>query len=249
MMCAMRSLQLQCAIVCGLALAMSGVALAQQAEQDVNADLAMPKPATSKRATQRLNFNIGKDDGHRVKRKSTKPPADADADAEADGAGIVTKPAQPRTAETDSQSDAHYAGVTPGHNVAPPHPPRGGGPVRVTWTGFQMKPEGGSRVFMQLTGQTPYEVRDGRDGLEVVIKRARLNQRNNGRALDTQHFASPVRSVHAVDRSGDVVVSIDTRGRSVHSEKIEGEGGYQYLMIDFQSDGPVAPAAAAKTDE
>ncbi len=130
-----------------------------------------------------------------------------------------------------------YRGVAPGGKIDPPHAPRVKTPVRVTWTGFEMKPEGGSRVFVQLTRETPYQVTEAEGGLRVTLRGVRLNLRNNGRTLDTHFFATPVKTVKVSARRGEVTVDIQTRGKPAHSERLEAQGGYQFLLIEFPSDG------------
>jgi hypothetical protein len=129
-----------------------------------------------------------------------------------------------------------------------PHAPRKKNPIRVTWTGFQMKAEGGSRVFVQLTSDAPYQVSDGADGLHVNIRGAKLHLRNNARALDTHFFATPVKSVKASEHGGDVTLVIETRGKAAHTEKVETQGGYQFLMIDFApaEGGNAEPASVSQ---
>src|SRR5262245_18624821 len=125
-----------------------------------------------------------------AQQKGTKPAPAPPAEA----AEAETEEAMPAGAAPGA--GAPYRGVAPdGGKVRPPNAPRKKNPVRVTWTGFQMKPDGGSRVFVQLTSEAPYQVTDMPGGVKVVIKGARLHLHNNGRPLNTQYFASPVKSV------------------------------------------------------
>ena len=130
-----------------------------------------------------------------------------------------------------------YRGVSPDNKTAPPHAPHSKSPVALTWTGFQMKPEGGSRVFLQLTGQAQYEVTDVPAGVRVTIHGARLHLRNNGRTLDTRFFSTPVKLVKVSERRGEITIEIEMRGKAAHSEKLEPQSGYQFLMIDFPAGG------------
>jgi hypothetical protein len=164
---------------------------------------------------------------------------------------------QPAEADSDELSGAPppaavgqggYRGVVPGGTrVAPPHAPRRKTPIRVTWTGFQMKPEGGSRVFVQLTAEAPYQVTETAHGVQVSIKGARLHLRNNGRALETKFFATPVQKVRASEKGGQVTVLIETRAKSAHAERTESQGGYVFLLIDFPTD-PGATETTATTN-
>jgi hypothetical protein len=148
-------------------------------------------------------------------------PADNDEPAVAEDGALTIK-------------SGNYHGVAPGGSKTdPPHAPRKKNPIRVTWTGFQMKAEGGSRVFVQLTSEAPYQVTDAPGGLHVVIKGARLHLRNNARPLDTHFFATPVKSIRAAEKGGEVMLMIETKGKAAHAERIEAAGGYQFLMIDF----------------
>lgn len=157
---------------------------------------------------------------------------------------------QPETAPAEAQAPAGgnaYRGVVPGGTKAPPHAPKKKNPVRVTWTGFQMRDDGGSRVFVQLTADAPFQVTEVGNSLHVTIKGARLNLRNNGRPLDTHFFATPVKSIHATEKGGEVVLVIETKGHANHSEKTETQGGYQFLMIDFPPEGASGESASTST--
>jgi len=151
-------------------------------------------------------------------------------------------------AEAAQSGGSAYRGVVPGGGkVLPPHAPREKNPTRVTWTGFQMKDDGGSRVFVQLTESAPYQVTQVGGALHVIIKGAKLHLRNNGRPLDTHFFATPVKSIHATEKGGEVVLVIETRGHATHSEKTETQGGYQFLMIDFPPEGASGESASTST--
>ena len=150
-------------------------------------------------------------------------------------------------AEAQAPGGSAYRGVVPGGTKAPPHAPKKKNPVRVTWTGFQMREDGGSRVFVQLTADAPFQVTEVGSALHVTIKGARLNLRNNGRPLDTHFFATPVKSIHATEKGGEVVLVIECKGHANHSEKTESQGGYQFLMIDFPPEGASGESASTST--
>jgi len=151
-------------------------------------------------------------------------------------------------AEAAQSGGGAYRGVVPGGGkVLPPHAPRKKNPTRVTWTGFQMREDGGSRVFVQLTADAPYQVSEIGSSLHVIIKGAKLHLRNNARPLDTHFFATPVRSIRATAKSGEVVLVIQTKGHATHTEKTEAQGGYQFLMIDFPPEGASGASASTST--
>lgn len=129
-----------------------------------------------------------------------------------------------------------YQGVAP---ESPNEPPRiqGLGQRRLmTWPGFQMLPDGGSRVFVQLTQKPLFETRDEADRFVILLDRTGVHLRNNRRPLETRHFNTPVRRVRVRGRpEGKVAVILELRAAAppeVHV-KAGADGRFHYLMVDF----------------
>lgn len=128
-----------------------------------------------------------------------------------------------------------YGGVSPGSNAIPDgiaaQPGEG---ALVTWPGFQMLPDGGSRVFVQTSiAVTPELKGDGRE-LDVLLRSVSLPRGNARRPLDTSFFNTPVKTVRAKPRKGGVVVEIELKTKvspSVRTEKAP--TGYYFVYLDF----------------
>ena len=131
-----------------------------------------------------------------------------------------------------------YNGVCPGSGNVPEgiaaHP---GEAALVTWPGFQLLPNGGSRVFIQTSvAVTPSLKRDGSQ-LHLALPGVSLPPGNARLPLDTSFFNTPVKSVRVKPRKeAGVVVEIELRGKSsatpnLHSEKAQ--NGYFFVYVDF----------------
>ena len=116
-----------------------------------------------------------------------------------------------------------------------------GGPPRLIWTGFQMT-DGGSRVFVQTTGEVELELASHKDGVTVTLHNCRVSMRNNSRTLDTRFFATPVQQVVVHQRRHDVQLAIALKGpaQSTPSQQT-GPDGSHFWVIDF---APAAKLAA-----
>lgn len=144
-----------------------------------------------------------------------------------------------------AQEGGAYEGVVPGKAAEPAHllGKPGERPVSVTWPGFQLLPDGRSRIFIQMTGLVSHEVsRNGRR-LDVRLKNAKLPGSNNKRRLITRYFNTPVLETRLRARKGDVVASLQLR------EPIEpvlssetAASGYRFLYITFPAGKYVANA-------
>jgi hypothetical protein len=155
-----------------------------------------------------------------------------------------------------AQQDGTYEGVVPGKAADPAHllGKPGELPVRVTWPGFQLLPDGRSRIFIQMTGLASHEVSRKGQRLEVRLKDTKLPGSNNKRRLITRYFNTPVLETRLRARKGDVVASLQLR------EPIEpvlssetAASGYRFLYITFPAGKYVAnaqtppPASTAST--
>jgi hypothetical protein len=131
-----------------------------------------------------------------------------------------------------------YDGVAPGSNTVPDGIAAApGSAALVTWPGFQMLPNGGSRVFIQTSVEVKPELRRDGNTLQVLLISVSLPKGNARLPLDTSFFNTPVKSVRAKSRGkdGGVVVEIELRNGSVsptlHSERAS--TGYYFVYLDF----------------
>lgn len=119
-----------------------------------------------------------------------------------------------------------------------------------TLPGFEMLPDGGSRLFVALThAATVTEKRDARM-LTYVIHGAHVIHRNNENALVTVHFNTPVTRARLLPARGDLVFSVDLRADSPAVWRMTDAGdGSSLLQIDFPRGaflpaGEIDPASA-----
>jgi hypothetical protein len=136
-------------------------------------------------------------------------------------------------------SSAHaqtYEGVVPGSDVIPDRIAAAPGQGSlVTWPGFQMLPNGGSRVFVQTSVEVVPELkRDGLDNWQLVLPAVALPSGNARLPLDTHYFNTPVRSVKASARGTTVVVLLEMRAKLKPIVRTErAANGYFFTYLEF----------------
>jgi hypothetical protein len=129
-----------------------------------------------------------------------------------------------------------YSGVTPGSDVLPEGIAAAPGQGSlVTWPGFQMLQDGGSRVFVQTTIEiTPELKREGLDGWALTLPAVKLPEGNARRPLDTHFFNTPVKSVKALHRGKGVAVVLDMRAKLTPTVRTErAANGYFFVYLEF----------------
>ena len=132
----------------------------------------------------------------------------------------------------------NYNGVAPGSTVVPEHiaGAPGGDPV-VTWPGFQMTPEGGSRIFVQTTIEVKPSLQKDGPNWTVVIPGVALPQGNARLPLDTQYFNTPVKSTKLKAREGGgVAIHIELKSHQGVTPQVRTEKaptGYFFVYIEF----------------
>lgn len=115
------------------------------------------------------------------------------------------------------------------------------GPV-VNLPGFEQTPDGGSRVFVSLTGTVPVEERKAQGSVTYILKGAGVRVRNNTNALVTVHFNTPVAKARLLPHGNDSHLIIEMRAASSPTWKMtEGQDKSAVLQIDFPK-GDFAPA-------
>jgi len=141
---------------------------------------------------------------------------------------------------TSGLSEVHaqsYAGVVPGTDTITENLAAAPGEgALVTWPGFQMLPDGGSRVFVQTTIEVAPELkREGQsDNWQVVLAHVSLPAGNARRPLDTQFFNTPVKSVRTVARGAGVAVVLSMRAKLKPVVRTErATSGYFFTYLEF----------------
>ena len=126
-----------------------------------------------------------------------------------------------------------------------PHHVVQAGPV-ATLPGFEMLPEGGSRLFVELTQQVRIDEHHARGKLVYVLHGARVSVRNNENPLVTVHFNTPVTRARLVPVGHDLHFIVDLRAAATPTWKANaGKEGSFVLTIDFPK-GSYLPGAATK---
>ena len=129
-----------------------------------------------------------------------------------------------------------YSGVAPGSNTVPEGIAAApGSAALVTWPGFQMLANGGSRVFVQTSVEVKPELKRDGHSLHVTLHAISLPKGNARLPLDTSFFNTPVKTVRARARKdGGVVVEIDLRSNVSPSLRTERAAtGYFFVYLDF----------------
>ena len=92
-----------------------------------------------------------------------------------------------------------YLGVLPGVNERAPNKPRRSRRALITWIGFQMRPDGGCRVFIQGTQAITYEFSQlGELRLQLRFPNVRFHSRIERLPLDTSYFPAVVQSLKLI---------------------------------------------------
>jgi hypothetical protein len=103
-----------------------------------------------------------------------------------------------------------------------------------TLPGFEMLPDGGSRVFVEVTRKVEVEERRAARVLTYVLKGARVVYRNNENALVTVHFNTPVTQARLLPSGRDLIFSVDLRADTAATWKMIGDSdGTAILQVDF----------------
>jgi hypothetical protein len=128
-----------------------------------------------------------------------------------------------------------YGGVVPGASAAPAVPvAKSETKPMITWPGFQMRPDGTSRVFIQST--TPLTPQPSAAGprFSVYLPGAKVAGNTNKLPLETRFFNTPVSRVNIEVQRDGVTLVLDLRADVspiVSSDR--GPTGYYFLYIDL----------------
>jgi hypothetical protein len=97
-----------------------------------------------------------------------------------------------------------------------------------------MLPEGGSRLFVQLTANVQVAEKPVAGGITYVLKGAHILKRNNENALVTVHFNTPVSRARLLPVGGDLHFVVELWQNVKPTWKvIPAKDGATVLEIDF----------------
>jgi hypothetical protein len=156
-------------------------------------------------------------------------------------------PKDKKATEIRTHAVGAYEGVIPGKERTPAvRVSAGTTPPTVTWPGFQMRADGSSRFFVQLTAPTETRIESAGTKLVIVLANTRVAGRNNQRALETKHFNTPVTRAYLKRgrKESRLVFELRVEVMPVITELTEATG-YHFMFFDFPKgtyiEQPVAP--------
>jgi hypothetical protein len=106
-----------------------------------------------------------------------------------------------------------------------------------------MLPDGGSRLFVEITRKVNIEEKRAARVLTFVLKGTRVVYRNNENALVTVHFNTPVSRARLLPSGHDLLFSVDLRADATPAWKMvtDEDDGSATLQVDFPK-GSFLPA-------
>ncbi|MET0388393.1 MAG: hypothetical protein ABW321_20645 [Polyangiales bacterium] len=139
-----------------------------------------------------------------------------------------------------------YAGVAPGSASSRPPPAakaaKARGATTITWPGFQMRPDGSSRVFIQSTAPLEPQPTAANGRYQLLLPGARIAADTNRLPLDTRFFNTPVTKVSLSAHARGATLQLDLRAEvtpQLSSER--SDKGYYFTYIDLPK-GSYGPA-------
>jgi len=171
------------------------------------------------------------------------------------GVLLGTVPAASQDAQPAAQpSPVGYQGVVPGSGQPPAVVDKPGSDTSITWPGFQMLPNGGSRFFVQATGSLSTSVDVGQNQIVVDLGPAKLATDTNGLMLETKFFNTPVKRAFVRKKGGSAQLVLVLRAPAQPLVRTQQAGtGFFFVYVDFgpgqfieAKAAPVVEAAAAE---
>jgi hypothetical protein len=110
---------------------------------------------------------------------------------------------------------------------------RRSGPI-ATFPGFEQLPDGGSRLFVQISQSVPVEERRAQGSVTYVLKGAHLRVHNDSNPLVTVHFNTPVFRARLTPQGNDLLFVLDLRSAASPTFKLsDNQDKSSTLQIDF----------------
>lgn len=147
----------------------------------------------------------------------------------------TTQPSAPTTTMGYAYGDgaSHKQKSAAPHSRARARVHHAAGPV-ATLPGFELLPEGGSRLFVELTASIQVVEKPVAGGITYILKGAHVAKRNNENALVTVHFNTPVTRARLVPVGGDLHFVVELRQNVKATWKlVPAKDGATVLQIDF----------------
>lgn len=139
-----------------------------------------------------------------------------------------------------------YTGVKLGGNESPPIKSKPGSPVAITWPGFQMKPEGGSVVFLQTNALL--NVRSSKAEHKLIVELGQVRVEGTNRLpLDTHFFNTPVTRVELKRARKSTTLELTLRADvEARIETAQAKSGYYFVYIHLPA-GDYLPKVSPST--
>jgi hypothetical protein len=104
----------------------------------------------------------------------------------------------------------------------------------ITWPGFTMKSDGGSRIFLQTNTPLEYSQKNKKKKITITFKKTKIFLSNNQNPLITQHFNTPLGRAYLKKHRKDAqLVLLLKQDTEVQIQQVAIEDGYNYVFIDF----------------
>lgn len=129
-----------------------------------------------------------------------------------------------------------YPGVVPGTGNLPPRADaaRRSQARLLTWPGFQARPDGVSRVFVQTSTAVAHTTSSERGRFVLLLQNTGVHLRNNRRPLETRYFNSPVSRIVVEPRGRNLAIVIELRGEATPRVYTEaGQNGFHFVFAEF----------------
>lgn len=134
------------------------------------------------------------------------------------------------------QLSQKYHGTTPGQGNTLPKVAelKGKKGSWITWPGFFMTADGGSRVFLQTTAPLSYKQKITKNKIILTFKNTKVHLSNNQNPLVTLHFNTPVKKIYLKKRKKhtELILEMKIKTEPTISQSTDADG-YSYLFVDF----------------
>jgi hypothetical protein len=105
------------------------------------------------------------------------------------------------------------------------------GRASIQWIGFEMKSNGGSRIFIKSSAPIEFHELNATEGsFALEFDKSRLITRNDQREIDTSYFYTVVQNIKAVQKDANTV-NLFLKLREECEPKIIVEGNYIYIDL------------------
>ena len=130
----------------------------------------------------------------------------------------------------------HYTGVKPGEGNQLPRVEelKNKGGVWVTWPGFMLLENGGTRLFLQATENLSYQIKDSGKQVVLIFKNAKVHLSNNRNPLVTTHFNTPLKRAYLKKKKKSIELVLELKvAVTPEISQLTDADGYRYLFVDF----------------